>query len=74
MVHVLICTDQLGHCGQDVCILAVSTDKFELEDIIEEKKEHECYRYCKFRICSGVEFIDRSAAGKSTATEPDDGE
>ena len=57
MVHVLVCTDHDGHCGQDVCVIAVSEDRHELEDIIEEKKAEESYRYCRFKIHDGIKFI-----------------
>ena len=57
MVHVLICTDQDGHCEQDVCVLAVSEDKDLLEDLIETKKQEECYKYCKFRICDEIKIL-----------------
>ena len=71
MVHVLVCTDQDGHCGQDVCVIAVSKDRHRLEDLIEEKKKDDSYKYCIFRIYEGIESIDSGVAGESATTERD---
>lgn len=60
MLYVLICTDTCGHCGKDICVLGVSKNKLDLENVIERKKEDESYRFCQFHIFSGVEMYGGS--------------
>jgi hypothetical protein len=61
--------DQDGHCGQDVCVIAVSEERHKLEDLIEEKKKSDCFRYSKLRIHDGIEYIGRNTTRESTQTE-----
>ena len=52
-MYVLICRDFNGH-GWDICVVAVSENRYALELMIDEKMKDESYKGCEFRIYDAV--------------------